>query len=313
MQPKMTIAEAATFLNLSAQAIHKRIKTKELPVKRISNTFYFGHDTARPLFNIQFPKKIFAFHNIKGGVGKTELTFCLAIKANLFGARVLCIDLDLQANLTRGCFKTNSADKPIMIDVLRDKLPIEKTIINILPGLDLMPSDLDNSMLDNTLTLGRFPLDRAYKEHIRPLIANYDVIFIDCPPALTASVVAASLSADEVIAPITPDEHSLAGLNLLYDEYRDLESKYNVSIPLKVVFNKFDVRNNLSHDKLNYLKETPKYSPLLYQSYIRHAQDFPNSTNNGQTIYDSLRRGAAKEDIDLFTRELLGIDKQHQG
>lgn len=310
MEPKMTIAEAAAFLNLSTQAIHKRIKANNWPITRKQARFYFGHETAKILFNLTFPNKIYVFQNIKGGVGKTEMTYSLAIRASLYGAKVLCIDLDLQGNLTKGCFKINPKNKPIMLDVIKDQVPIEDTIINILPGLDLIPSDLDNGILDNTLMLGKFPLDRVYRQKIRGLLNNYDMIFIDCPPALTASVTAAALTADEIIAPVTPDEHSISGLNLLCNEIEEIEKKFSVKIPIRLVFNKFDIRNNLSHEKLDYLRNTTKYKDKLYLSYIRTSQDFPNAIDAGQTIFDIFKETAAKQDIDLLTKEILQIDPQ---
>jgi chromosome partitioning protein len=310
MEPKMTIAEAAAFLNISPQAVHKRIKSNNLSITRKQTRFFFGHETAKALFNLKFPNKIYVFQNIKGGVGKTEMTYSLAIRANLYGARVLCLDLDLQGNLTKGCFKINPKNKPIMIDIIKDQIPIEETIINILPGLDLIPSDLDNGILDNTLMLGKFPLDRVYKNTIQSLLNSYDVIFIDCPPALTASVTAAALTADEVIAPVTPDEHSIAGFNLLCNEIEEIEKKFSVKIPIRLVFNKFDIRNNLSHEKLDYLRNTKPYKDKLYLSYIKTSQDFPKAIDAGQTIFDVFKETAAKQDIDLLIKEILQIESK---
>ncbi len=304
----MTVTEAAAFLNLSTQAVHKRIKSNNLQIKRKQNRFFFGYETSRLLFSIAFSNKVYVFQNIKGGVGKTEMTFSLAIRANLYGAKVLCIDLDLQGNLTKGCFKVNPKNKPIMLDVIKDDLPIEQTIINILPGLDLIPSDLDNGILDNTLMIGRFPLDKVYKQLIKDLLKNYDIILIDCPPALTASVTAAALAADEIIAPVTPDEHSMSGLNLLCNEIKTIEKKFKVKIPIKIVFNKFDIRNNLSHEKLDYLRNITEYKDKLYMSYIRTAQDFPNAIEAGQTIFDVFKETSAKQDIDLLIKEILQIE-----
>ncbi len=309
MEPKMTVSEAAAFLNLSTQAIHKRIKSLELPVKRRQNRFYFGHETSRHLFNLSFPKKVFVFQNIKGGVGKTELSFCISVCANLYGAKVLCIDLDQQGNLTKGCFKINPKDKPIMLDVIKDDVPIEEAIINVWPGLDLIPSDLDNGVIDNTLMLGRFPLDKIYRDNIEKIRKNYDVILIDCPPALTANVTAATLAADEVIAPVTPDDHAISGLNLLYNEISDIERKFYKKISLKIVLNKFDARSNLSHEKLIFFRdESERYRAIFYKSFIRIAQDFPNAIDEGQTIFDVFKTTAAKDDINLLTKEMLGID-----
>lgn len=310
MEPKMTITEAAAFLNLSPQAIHKRIKSDELSIKRKQNRFFFGHETSKLLFKLNFPKKIYVFQNIKGGVGKTEMTFSLAIKANLYGAKILCIDLDMQGNLTKGCFKINTKNKPIMLDIIKDDLSIEKTIINVLPGLDLIPSDLDNGILDNTLMIGRFPLDRVYKQITKELLNHYDLILIDCPPALTASVTAAALASDEIIAPVTPDEHSISGLKLLCNEIKEIEKKFKIKIPIKVVFNKFDTRNNLSHEKLDYLRNAPEFREKLYLSYIRISQDFPNAIETGQTIFDVFKETAAKQDIDLLAKEIFQIETE---
>jgi chromosome partitioning protein len=308
MDPKMTVTEAAAFLNISAQGVHKRIKSDNLLITRKQNRFFFGYETSKLLFDINFPKKIFVFQNIKGGVGKTEMTFSLAVRANLYGAKVLCIDLDLQGNLTKGCFKVNPKNKPIMLDVIKDGVPIKETIIPILPGLDLIPSDLDNGILDNTLMIGRFPLDRAYQQPIKEQLNNYDIILIDCPPALTASVTAAALAADEVIAPVTPDEHSISGLKLLCDEIKEIEKKFNTTIPIKIIFNKFDSRNNLSHEKLDYLRNMQEFKEKLYSSYIRISQDFPNAIENGQTIFDVFKETAAKQDIDLLAKEVFQIN-----
>ena len=307
MDPKMTITEAAAFLNISSQAVHKRVKSNNLQIKRRQNRFFFGYETSKLLFDLTFPKKIFVFQNIKGGVGKTEMTYSLAIRANLYGAKVLCIDLDLQGNLTKGCFKINPKNKPIMLDIIKDEVPINETIVNILPGLDLIPSDLDNGILDNTLMLGRFPLDRVYRQPIKEQLNDYDVILIDCPPALTASVTAAALTADEIIAPVTPDEHSISGLTLLCNEIKEIEKKFNTKIPVRIIFNKFDIRNNLSHEKLDYLRNTPGFKEKLYLSYIRVAQDFPNAIENGQTIFDVFKETSAKQDIDLLAKEIFQI------
>lgn len=308
MDPKMTVTEAAAFLNISPQAVHKRIKASNLTINRKQNRFFFGYETSKLLFKLTFPKKIYVFQNIKGGVGKTEMTFSLAIRANLYGAKILCIDLDMQGNLTKGCFKINSKNKPIMLDIIKDELPVEKTIINVLPGLDLIPSDLDNGILDNTLMMGRFPLDRVYKQITKNLLNQYDFILIDCPPALTASVTAAALASDEIIAPVTPDEHSISGLNLLCNEIREIEKKFKIKVPVKIVFNKFDTRNNLSHEKLDYLRNALEFKENLYLSYIRTSQDFPNAIETGQTIFDIFKETAAKQDIDLLAKEIFHIE-----
>ena len=92
MNPKMTAAEAANFLNISLPAIHKQLKVKNLKFTKSMNRIYFGHETARELFKHNFKVKVVAVQIVKGGTGKTSLVHAIAVRANLLGAKVLCID-----------------------------------------------------------------------------------------------------------------------------------------------------------------------------------------------------------------------------
>ena len=53
--------------------------------------------------------KVYAFTNQKGGVGKTTTTLNLAAAFVEAGFRVLCVDLDPQANLTMSARWTSRA------------------------------------------------------------------------------------------------------------------------------------------------------------------------------------------------------------
>jgi chromosome partitioning protein len=302
----MTAADATQILGITLQATHKRLKKTELPFEKSQNRVYFGFDTAKALFEFTFTPPIIPFQIVKGGTGKTSLVFSLAVRASLYGARVLCIDLDQQGNLTQA-FCANPESMPCMIDVIQDNLPITQAITNILPGVDLLPSRIENAVLDNTLMLKRLPLDRVYKDRIEPLRKKYDLIFIDCPPSLGQSVAAVALAADLVISPVTPEKFSISGLEVTTNELHSLEESYKCKIPIKVVINKYDNRTILSHEVLGTLMKHQKYGELLCKSYVRISQEFPNSIAKKQTIFDSLSMTTAKEDLDLLTQELLGI------
>lgn len=308
MNAKITATEAANFLGVTVQSIHKHLKTKEMEFKKSQNRVYFGHATARKLFKLRFNKKTIAFQIVKGGTGKTSLAHAVAIRANLYGARVLCIDLDQQANLTQA-FDVNSENLPVMLDVLEGNAKFEDTIITIGDGLDLLPSRIENAVLDNVIMLKRLPLDKIYKRNLDNLKSKYDLILIDCPPALGQSVAAVALCADVVIAPVTPEEFSLSGLKITSQEIQNIEKNFSTKIPLKLVLNKFDTRTSLSHEVLSTLIKHPIYSEKIYKSYIRASQEFPNSISNGVSIFDSLKPSPAKEDVDLLAREILQLKK----
>lgn len=308
MQPKIQFIDVATFLNITLQGIHKQIKTKNIPYYKAGNKNYLTHEGSKQLFNLKVNPKIIAFELVKGGVGKTSLSFHCAVRASLYGLKCVLIDLDQQANLTRA-FRLNTNNHPVMIDVIKDKLNINNALLNVASGIDLLPSRFENAMLNTFLLINAIPLDRVFKQLLEPLKRSYDLIFIDCPPDLGATVTATAISSDFILAPIEPDEFSMSGLELTLNELGNISQKYDKNILVKIVLNKFNTKTNLSHQTLASLVNNEKTRDLVCKSFIRTSQDFPNAFDKGLSIFDTLKASIAKEDIDLLTRELLEICK----
>src|SRR5476649_1335466 len=103
MQPKMSIAHAAEFLNVSAQAVHKQIKLKNIVCPKLGNKLYLTFSQAKQLFHISFKQKVIVSQIVKGGTGKTTTTDNVSSCSNTYGARILKIDADPQGNLTDAC------------------------------------------------------------------------------------------------------------------------------------------------------------------------------------------------------------------
>lgn len=312
MNPKMTAADASVFLNQTVQNVHRLLKTKQLDWNKSANRVFFNHTTAQRLFNLKFPTstKVVAVQIVKGGPGKTSITKNIGIRASLYGAKVLLIDLDQQGNLSNDLI--NSAEStPVMIDLITDsELSVNDAIVPIFEGLDLIPSRLENSALDNTLTLEHHPLDRVFKDRIDSLRGKYDLILIDCPPAISASVAAAALASDLVVCPVAPEKYCLDGLKMTHGELLNLEKKFKRHIPFRIIMNKFDNRTLLSSDILEVLHKSAVYGPKLYKTFVRASQEFSNTTAKKESIFDVLRITPAQEDIDALTREILDLNVQ---
>ncbi|MBL4705232.1 MAG: ParA family protein [Flavobacteriales bacterium] len=309
----MTVPEAANFLNITSQAIVKKLKSKNLDFEKVQNRIYFGYNSSKKIFDLKTKPVVIATQIVKGGTGKSSITMNLAIRANLYGLKVLCIDLDQQANLTELFGFDAVEDHPIMLDVIESdgKIKIENNLIEITQGLHLFPSRLDNAALDDTILLKGLGIDRVYKELIAPLKSYYDVIFIDCPPALGRSVTAAAYASDKIIAPVAPDRLCLTGLRLLHETLEEIkESKYGREIPYEIVYNKFDSRTSLSKEVLSTLLTHPIYKDKMNLNYIRQSQEFPNSAAIRTSVFDTFKSTAAKEDIDLLLQNLLDINKK---
>lgn len=315
MEPKMTVPDAADFLNITSQAVVKKLKSKDLPFNKVQNRIYFGHSTARDIFNISIKPTIIATQIVKGGTGKSNLTMNLAVRANLYGLKVLCIDLDQQANLTELFGFDAVEDHPVMLDIVESdgKVKIENNLIEVTDGLHLFPSRLDNAALDDTILLKGLGIDRVYKDLLDPLRSYYDVIFIDCPPALGRSVAAAAHASDKIIAPVVPDRLCLTGLRLLDETLEEISnSKYGRTIPYEIVYNKFDSRTSLSKEVLSNLLTSQRYKDKINLNYIRQSQEFPNAAASKSSLFDTFKQTPAKEDVDLLLQNLLNLKQDSQ-
>src|SRR3990170_3586949 len=83
--------------------------------------------------------KVIAIANQKGGVGKTTASINLGGALAELGYRVLCIDMDPQANLTVGLGISLSDVRHSMADVLsEDRVPLDVIIIDCPPTLGLL-------------------------------------------------------------------------------------------------------------------------------------------------------------------------------
>jgi len=313
MEPKISIKDAAKVLGITIQSLHKKIKKHDIPIKLSGNKHFFTHDNAKAIFNFNFKPKIISFQIVKGGTGKTALASACAARASLLGARVLCVDLDQQSNLTTTFgIKRITNENPVMIDVLNKEAQITEGIIKISEGIHLFPSRIENAVIDSFLLLNKKNLDTLYGKILAPLKKLYDLIVIDCPPALGPSVAAVTLASDIVVAPVSPEVGGISGLALSFSELSKLEEEYGKKINIKIIQNKFDSRTRLSRDTFAHLLEHPQYRKCTFSTHVRLSQTFPNSHAEGVSIYDTLEQTGAQEDIDVITREILEIMSEEE-
>jgi len=302
----MLVSDIASYFNCSPQNIYKIIKENNLISVKESNRVYIQNESANSIFKFKFNPSVFSFHTVKGGVGKTTLSFNIGIRLWLYGAKVCFIDLDQQANLTRS-FRINNPEK-VTFNILNDNTPINEAVLEIHPNLDIIPSSLINAKTDQYLMLSQTRLDKAISNITNTLKEKYDYIIIDCPPAIGQSVFSACLASDYVISPLTPDDYGIEGLNLTLTELNRISTEYEKNIPLKILLNRFDSRTLLSFKVSDILSSNSVYSESLFETVIGTSQMFSNTSINGETIYDSLKqKNTACSDIDAIAQEIISF------
>lgn len=250
-----------------------------------------------------FPYSVISVQMLKGGVAKTTTVLNLGYRAAHYGARVLYLDLDQQANLTYA-LGVDDENLPVWLDVVEKKVSIEDAIVSTGHlGLDLLPSSLNNSVLERVLFQGSRNWAQAVKAPLEKVKGKYDLILIDTAPNLSATNTAVTCASDLVILPVNPDKFALQGLKKHLVDLAEIKKEFDLDFEEKILFTKFDARETSSREMLeNCIND---YADLMMKSYIRTSTILKNSIGSTKTIFNS--QNPAKEDYDLVTREVLGL------
>jgi chromosome partitioning protein len=152
--------------------------------------------------------KIFAFVNQSGGVGKTSLVVNTGYHIADHGHRVLLIDMDSQASLTKYfSLEPRELDKTVFDAIIDGSpLPIHKDHF----GMDLVPANKNLVGVDSQLA-GVQGREYRLKEAIEKVGSDYDYVLIDCPPSLGLLSVMSLIAANYVLIPIKTNEKGLEG------------------------------------------------------------------------------------------------------
>jgi chromosome partitioning protein len=228
---------------------------------------------------------IIAISNLKGGIGKTTTVVNIGAGLALKGARVLLVDVDAQGNLSMAL---NIRPRRTIYEVLVDGAAPADCIVPARPNLDLLASD--HSLLGAQPIIAQRPdWSRVLERSLRPVVDQYDFIFIDSGGSLTPLNVNALVCARAVIAPTAVEHFSLKGLEMLIDQIRRV--KGSVGSLRMIVPTMFDPRVKQSSELLAELQA--RYGALVTEP-IRVNVRLSEAPRQGQTIYefDPRSRGA---------------------
>lgn len=301
----MLLSDLAAAVGVTSQALHKYVKNNGFETLLTTNRAYITAETARQVMTargFQYKQQVVSLQMLKGGVAKTTTAMNIGLRANMYGARVLLIDLDQQANLSFA-FGIEDPNALVWVDVIEGKTSVENTIRKVSPTLHIIPSNLNNSMLDRILLNGKRNVATGVSQYLAQIQDRYDLIILDTAPNLSAINTAASCASEVVILPVNPDKFSFAGLTKTLDDLGKIKAEFDAAFEPKILFTKFDGRETSSHELLKMC--LVNFGDQMMKAFIRTSTEVKNTIRTGKTIFE--HKSNAKDDYDLVTRELMGM------
>jgi len=243
-------------------------------------------------------QKVFSLINHKGGVGKTTTTHNLGKALSLKGKKVLMIDNDPQSNLTTAC-GVEGVEESIYTALLNGTaLPV----INIAKNLDLVPSELDYTRIEHQLLTemnGYFKLKKALK----PILKDFDVILIDCPPSLGALTSNALIASDALLIVVQSSYLSVKGLQTIVDIVTETQEELNPKLEIKGFILTQENRTVVRKEMVKVVKEA--YPSKVFETIIRQNVALEEATTNQVDIFTYSPESPGATDYMSLAEEFL--------
>ena len=255
-----------------------------------------------------------AIMNQKGGVGKTTTAVNLSAAIAATGQRVCLMDLDPQAHATLHVGIEPQLEGPSIYDVLVRDARLADVRRQAGENLWIVGSHLDLAAAEFELA-GVVGREVILRDKLEEDTADFDYLFIDCPPSLGVLTLNALAAVEEVFIPLQPHFLALHGLSKLLETIELVARRLNNKLTLSgVILCMYDAATRLASEVSDDVEEffrrarsdrSPWMNARTFQTRIRRNIRLAEAPSFGQSIFQYAPSSNGAEDYRQLAREIL--------
>lgn len=200
--------------------------------------------------------QVWAIANQKGGVGKTTTSLLLGRLLAARGQRVLLVDLDPHASLTRAFGLPDDPPPLGTLDLFGTPPKRVAEVVHDTPiqGLRLLPAQAGMATLERRSATAP-GLGLALGQGLAEAAGDYDYALLDCPPTLGLLMVNALAAADQLIIPTQTEPLGVHGMEGMLKTGQMIERSRKRPLPTRILPTLFDRRTRACTETLDALRE----------------------------------------------------------
>ena len=252
--------------------------------------------------------QVITIANRKGGVGKTTTTLNLACSLRELGKKILVIDLDPQANLTR-CFDVGNSENIktvghlLTAELEEESYSVEEYILSY-DEMDIIPSSIFLSAVETQMR-SETGSERILSEIINQVREHYDYILIDTSPSLNILNINALCASDSVLITADTGVFAVVGIGELLKTVQKIKKRVNPKLKVQgILLTMCDNRTNLSKLLTQQVEELYQGKIAVFKTKIPKTVKVGEAIYSGQSIKKYAKGSSADIAYDNLAKEI---------